>query len=100
MVEAEINYHLGYEKSERSNNDNYCNGYKRKRENSNYSSMKIDVPQDRKSTFEPQLVKKHQKISIIIQNQTYSSSFLPSKIIPEKLEMAVLIKLHVLKPNF
>ena len=35
--------------------------YKSKRVNSSYGSMDIDVPQDRKSTFEPQIVKKRQK---------------------------------------
>ena len=53
--------HLGYEKSERSDNDDYRNGYKRKQVNSRYGSMEIEVPQDRKSTFEPQVVKKRQK---------------------------------------
>ena len=53
--------HLGYEKSERYNSDDYRNGYKRKRVNSRYGSMEIEVPQDRKSTFEPQVVKKRQK---------------------------------------
>nr|APO27436.1 Permease family [uncultured bacterium] len=52
---------LGYEKSERSDNDDYRNGYKRKQVNSRYGSMAIEVPQDRKSTFEPQIVKKRQK---------------------------------------
>lgn len=61
MMEAEMDDHLGYEKSKRSNNDDYRNGYKRKRVNSRYGSMEIEVPQDRKSTFEPQLVKKCQK---------------------------------------
>ena len=32
-----------------------------KRVNSRYGSMEIEVPQDRKSTFEPQVVKKRQK---------------------------------------
>ena len=36
-------------------------GYKSRRVNSSYGSMDIDVPQDRKSTFEPQIVKKRQK---------------------------------------
>ena len=43
--------HLGYEKSERSDSDDYRNGYKHKRVNSRYGSMEIEVPQDRKSTF-------------------------------------------------
>ena len=61
MMEAEMDDHLGYEKSERSDNDDYRNGYKRKRVNSSYDSMEIEVPQDRKSTFQLQVVKKRQK---------------------------------------
>ena len=61
MMEAEMDDHLGYQKSERSDSDDYRNGYKSKRVNSSYDSMDIDVPQDRKSTFEPQIVKKRQK---------------------------------------
>lgn len=61
MMEAEMDDHLGYQKSERSDSDDYRNGYKSKRVNSSYGSMDIDVPQDRKSTFEPQVVKKRQK---------------------------------------
>lgn len=61
MMEAEMDDHLGYEKSERSDNDDYRNGYKTKRVNSSYGSMEIEVPQDRKSTFQPQVVKKRQK---------------------------------------
>ena len=61
MMEAEMNNHLGYSKSERSDSDDYRNGYKTKRINSSYGNMDIHVPQDRKSTFEPQIVKKRQK---------------------------------------
>lgn len=61
MMESEMDEHLGYEKSERSDNDDYRNGYKRKRINSSYGSMEIEVPQDRQSSFEPQVVKKRQK---------------------------------------
>lgn len=61
MMEAEMDDHLGYQKSERSDSDDYRNGYKSKRVNSSYGSIDIDVPQDRKSTFEPQVVKKRQK---------------------------------------
>ena len=61
MMEAEMDDHLGYQKSERSDNDDYRNGYKSKRINSSYGSMDIQVPQDRNSTFEPQVVKKRQK---------------------------------------
>ena len=46
MMEAEMEEHLGYEKSERSDNDDYRNGYKSKTV---------------KSSFEPQVVKKGRK---------------------------------------
>lgn len=61
MMEAEMDDHLGYQKSERSDSDDYRNGYKSKQINSSYGSMSIDVPQDRKSSFNPQVVKKRQK---------------------------------------
>ena len=62
MMEAEMDNHLGYGKSERFESDDYRNGYKTKRVNSSCGSMEIQVPQDRKCTFNPQMVKKHQKI--------------------------------------
>ena len=61
MMEAEMDEHLGYESYERSDNDNYRNGTKKKRVRGNYGEFEIDVPQDRNSTFEPQVVKKRQK---------------------------------------
>ena len=61
MMEAEMDEHLGYQKSQRSDSDDYRNGYKSKRVNSSYGTMDIQVPQDRKSTFEPQVVRKRQK---------------------------------------
>jgi putative transposase len=64
MMEAEMDNHLGYGKSERidrSEQTDYRNGTKRKQVNTSYGSMTIDVPQDRNSTFDPQVVKKRQK---------------------------------------
>lgn len=46
MMEAEMEDHLGYGKSQRSDNDDYRNGYKKKKVNSSYGSMEITVPQD------------------------------------------------------
>ena len=48
MMEAEMDDHLGYEKSQRSDSDDYRNGYKTKRVNSSYGTMEIEVPQDRR----------------------------------------------------
>lgn len=61
MMEAEMEDHLGYEKSERSDSDDYRNGYKSKTVQSSIGEVEISVPQDRKSTFEPKIVKKDQK---------------------------------------
>ena len=61
MMESEMDEHLGYESYERSDNDNYRNGTKKKRVRSNYGEFEIDVPQDRKSSYEPRVVKKRQK---------------------------------------
>ena len=48
MMEAEMDDHLGYEKSERSDNDDYPNGYKHKQVNRKIS-----------------MVLKHQKVSYL-----------------------------------
>lgn len=64
MMEAEMEDHLGYERSERierTEETDYRNGTKQKQVNTSYGAMRIDVPQDRKSTFEPKIVKKRQK---------------------------------------
>ena len=64
IMEAEMDDHLGYSKSERtdrSEQNDYRNGTKQKQVNSSYGPVTIDVPQDRNSTFEPQVVKKRQK---------------------------------------
>ena len=71
MMEAEMDEHLGYGKSERSDSDDYRNGYKRKRVNSSYGAMEIDVPQDRKSTFEPQVVKNARRIFQILIKKSF-----------------------------
>lgn len=60
-MEAEMDEHLGYSSYERSDSDNYRNGTKSKKIRSNYGEFEIDVPQDRDSSFEPQIVKKRQK---------------------------------------
>ena len=64
-MEAEMDEHLGYGNYERSEDreprDNYRNGTKGKNIRSSYGEFQVDVPQDRNSTFEPQVVKKHQK---------------------------------------
>jgi transposase-like protein len=61
MLEVELDEHLGYESYERSDNPNARNGVKSKRLVSSYGEIPIDVPQDRNSEFEPQIVQKRKK---------------------------------------
>ena len=51
MMESEMDEHLGYSKSERSDNDDCRNGYKSKRITTSYDGMEVQVPQDRKSSM-------------------------------------------------
>lgn len=61
MMESEMDEYLGYEPYERGEKDNYRNGTKKKSVRSHYGGFELDVPQDRNSSFEPQIVKKRQK---------------------------------------
>jgi putative transposase len=61
MLEAEMDEHLGYEPYERSNNSNSRNGTKSKSIRGKHGEIEIEVPQDRESRFEPQVVRKRQK---------------------------------------
>ena len=89
MLEAEMNEYLGYEKYSRSDGiENSRNGYKKKSIRSSMGEFEIEVPQDRESQFEPQIVKKRQKdISEIEQKiiNMYASG-LTNRTIVEEIE--------------
>ena len=61
MLETEMDDHLGYDCYERSGEPNYRNGMKSKTVRSKYGEFQVDVPQDRQSSFEPQILPKRQK---------------------------------------
>jgi putative transposase len=61
MMEAEMDHHLGYEPYERSDSTNARNGRKSKNVRSKYGEFTVTVPQDRESSFDPEIVKKRQK---------------------------------------
>ena len=61
MLEAEMDGHLGYDRYERSDESNYRNGTKPKRVRSKYGEFEVDMPQDRRSSFEPQILPKRKK---------------------------------------
>ena len=92
MMEAEMDDHLGYQKSERSDSDDYRNGYKSKRVNSSYGSMDIGVPQDRKSTFEPQIVKKRQKDISDIDQKIISTVLRHQKVLFQTLQIKFCLR--------
>jgi len=57
---TEMEDHLGYSRHERSDSENNRNGYSRKRLIGDHGEVEIEVPRDRQSSFEPQLVEKGQ----------------------------------------
>ena len=68
-LEAEIEEFLGYSKYQRSDSDNYRNGYTSKTLKTASGPLKILVPRDRNGQFEPRLVKKRQTMLDEIENQ-------------------------------
>ena len=64
LLEAEMEEHLGREKYERSDTDskNYRNGHSSKNVNSSFGEVGLDIPRDRKSQFEPKVIKKYETV--------------------------------------
>ena len=60
-LNAELDDHLGYDKHQASENGNSRNGYSSKTVISEDGRFEVDVPRDRDGSFEPQIVKKHQR---------------------------------------
>ena len=62
MLAGELTHHLGYEKHDPAgyNSGNSRNGKSQKTLKGDRGEMEIAVPRDRKGTFEPQLINKHQ----------------------------------------
>ena len=63
MLKGEMQNHLGYEKHERNEEStgNFRNGYSAKTIKTSLGEVPISIPRDRQGTFEPQVVKKHQR---------------------------------------
>lgn len=59
-LEAEMDTHLGYPKHQRNSNSNSRNGKSNKALTGEFGQVEIEVPRDRHSQFEPQIVKKGQ----------------------------------------
>jgi putative transposase len=61
LLEAEISEHLGHDKQGRRRSSNSRNGHSSKTVQTETGPVEIQVPRDREGTFEPKLVKKHQR---------------------------------------
>lgn len=63
MLEAEMDEHLGNEKYKHQENkqNNYRNGYSKKKVKSNMGEVDIEVPRDRNGDFDPVVVPKHSR---------------------------------------
>jgi len=68
-LEAELEEFLGYSKYQRSDSDNYRNGYTSKTLKTASGPLKILVPRDRNGQFEPKLIKKRQTMLDELENQ-------------------------------
>lgn len=63
VLEGELDSHLGYEKHGESSGENARNGHGKKKLRNQYGEMEIQVPRDRKGSFEPVLVPKRKNIA-------------------------------------
>jgi len=61
-LEGELDEFLGYPKHQQSTSDNARNGHSKKTVHTDSGKMEIDVPRDRKSDFEPTLIRKRQTV--------------------------------------
>jgi len=59
-LEAELDEFLGYSKYERTDSDNYRNGYSSKTVKTDIGEVEINTPRDRKGQFQPQILPKRQ----------------------------------------
>jgi len=68
ILEGEMDNHLGYEKHGDSTGENVRNGHGTKKVRNQFGESQIQVPRDRRSTFEPVLVPKRKNIVDGLEN--------------------------------
>lgn len=72
MLEGELNSHLGYEKHDDSNGENYRNGYSDKTIKTQHGAINLEIPRDRNSSFEPLIIPKNQRRLTIMDDAVIS----------------------------
>jgi putative transposase len=68
FLEAEMNEHLGYEKSQVSENHNARNGHSTKKIKTSFGEQEIQVPRDRDGSFNPVVVPKRKNMIDGLEN--------------------------------
>lgn len=71
IMKAEQEHYLGYPEHEKSEKrrENSRNGYSKKTLKTSSGDVEIDVPRDRNSEFEPQIVKPYEKVDRTLEEQ-------------------------------
>lgn len=71
MLEAEMENHLGYAKYETSgkNSGNNRNGHSKKKLKTSFGQEELQVPRDRRGSFEPMAVKKYETIESDVEEK-------------------------------
>lgn len=68
MLEGELDDHLGYGKSQKSDNPNARNGFGQKKVRTSFGESQIQVPRDRNASFNPMVVPKRGNMVDGIEN--------------------------------
>jgi putative transposase len=68
LLEGELDAHLGYDKHQISEGDNYRNGHSIKKIKTSLGETEISIPRDRDSSFNPMLIPKRKSIVEGIEN--------------------------------
>ena len=63
LLKAEMTAHLGYESGQTPKDGNIRNGYSSKTIKTSQGDHRIDIPRDRKGTFDPLLIPKHKSMT-------------------------------------
>lgn len=69
ILDKELEINLGYAKHDYSNKEkeNSRNGYSGKTINTNHGPIRIQVPRDRRGEFDPVIIKKNQRIFLLLK---------------------------------
>jgi transposase-like protein len=72
LLNGELTHHLGDEKHEDSIGENYHNGYSEKTLKTQHGEVTLNIPRDRKGSFEPMIVVKNQRRLTVIDEAVIS----------------------------